>query len=132
AREGRRVVPGPSVGVLPPGGEPYLPLRQAIPADREAKETKFDFDLPRGVWLEGQVKDKATGRGVPAQLQYFAFTEWKLEGRMILPVGEGVQQFHDPFRQLTTDEQVKFRILAAAERGMLAATATGEGANRYL
>jgi RNA polymerase sigma factor (sigma-70 family) len=130
--EGRLVAPGPSVVVLPPEGEPYLALRKAMPADREAKETKFDFDLPRGVWLEGQVKDKATGRGVPAQLQYFAFTEWKLEGRMILPGGEGVQQFRDPFRQLTTDEQGKFRILAAAERGMLGATATREESNHYL
>jgi RNA polymerase sigma factor (sigma-70 family) len=129
--EGRPIVPSPSVVVLPPEGEPYLALRKALPADREAKETKFDFDLPRGVWLEGQVKDKATGRGVPAQLQYFAFTEWKLEGRMILPTGEGVQQYRDPFRQLTTDREGKFRILAAAERGMLGATAIGEGSNHY-
>ncbi|HEV3343667.1 MAG TPA: sigma-70 family RNA polymerase sigma factor, partial [Pirellulales bacterium] len=60
------------VVLLPPDGEPYLALRKTVPADKEAKEAKFDFDLPRGFWLEGQVKDKATGRGVPAQLQYFA------------------------------------------------------------
>ncbi len=129
--EGRLIVPGPSVVVLPPEGEPYLALRKAMPADRESKETKFDFDLPRGVWLEGQVKDKATGRGVLAQLQYFPLTEWKLEGRMILPAGPEVQQFRDPFRQLTTDQQGKFRILAAAERGVLGATAISEQSNHY-
>jgi hypothetical protein len=121
----------PTVVVLPPEGEPYLALRKTVPADKEAKEAKFDFDLPRGVWLEGQVKDKATGRGVRAQLQYFAFTEWKLNGRAILPAGGEVRQFRDPFRQLVTDEQGKFRILAAAERGLLGATAIGEEANHY-
>ena len=35
----------------------------------------FDLDLPRGVWLEGQVKDKATGRGVQAQFQYLVFQD---------------------------------------------------------
>lgn len=121
----------PSVVVLPPEGEPYLALRKPLPADRESKEAKFDFDLPRGVWLEGQVKDKATGRGVEAHLQYFPFTEWRLEGRAILPGGGGVRQFRDPYRQLTTDKEGKFRILAAAERGMLGATAFGEEANHY-
>ncbi len=123
--------PSPSVVVLPPDGEPYLALRKTVPADKEAKEVKFDFDLPRGLWLEGQVKDKATRRGVAAHLQYFAFTEWKLEGRAILPAGGGVQQFRDPFRQLATDKEGKFRILAAAERGILGATALGEESNHY-
>jgi RNA polymerase sigma factor (sigma-70 family) len=123
--------PNPSVVVLPPAGEPYPALRQTVPPDKEAKEAKFDFDLPAGVWLEGQVKDKATGRGVAAHLQYFPFTEWRLEGRAILPNGGGVQQFRDPSRQLTADKEGKFRILVAAERGMLGATATGEESDHY-
>jgi RNA polymerase sigma factor (sigma-70 family) len=125
--------PMPSTGVvaLPPDGEPYLALRKTLPADREAKEAKFDFDLPRGVWLEGQVKDKATGRGVQAHLEYYAFTDWKLEGRMILPAGEGARQFRDPFRQNATDKEGKFRLLVAADRALLGATAMAEEMNHY-
>src|SRR5262249_2347222 len=49
---------------LGPAGEPYLALQRGLP-QRDTKPVVFDFDLPQGVWLEGQVKDKVTGRGVP-------------------------------------------------------------------
>jgi RNA polymerase sigma factor (sigma-70 family) len=123
--------PNTSVVALAPDGEPYLAVTKRLPADKEAKEAQFDFDLPRGVWLEGQVKDKATGRGVYAQLQYFAFTDWKLEARMILPAGPATRLFRDPFQQHITDKEGKFRLLVAAERGMLAATAISEERNHY-
>jgi hypothetical protein len=31
-----------------------------------------DFKLKRGVWIEGKVTDKATGKPVPGQVEYFA------------------------------------------------------------
>jgi hypothetical protein len=123
--------PNTSVVALAPEGEPYPAVIKGLPADKEANATTIDFELPRGVWVEGQVKDKATGRGVPAQLQYFAFTEWKFEDRRILPVGDGGRSFRGPFERLTTDKDGKFRILAAADRGLLAASATGEEAKHY-
>jgi RNA polymerase sigma factor (sigma-70 family) len=122
--------PTSSIVALPPDGSQYLGLTRRLPVDREGKEATIDFDLSSGVWLEGQVKDKATGRGVHAKLKYFAFTDWKLEGRMILRVGEGERYYGEH----TTDKEGKFRILAAAERGMLGAVAVvavGEESNRY-
>jgi RNA polymerase sigma factor (sigma-70 family) len=120
-----------SVVALAPDGEPYPAVIKGLPGDKGTEVATLDLDLVRGVWLEGQVKNKATGRGVPAQLRYFAFTEWKFDNRMILPVGDGGRSFRDPFKQLTTDKEGKFRILAPADRGLLAASATGEESNHY-
>ena len=47
----------------------------SMPEAKEATPAVVDFDLPRGVWLEGQVKDKATGRGVRARLGYLVFAD---------------------------------------------------------
>jgi RNA polymerase sigma factor (sigma-70 family) len=124
-------VAGPAVVALPPDGQPYLAVSRPLPADREAKEAKFDFDLAPGVWLEGQVKDRTTRRGVFAWLGYFAFTEWRLEDRRIMPAGDGERTYVDPFWRSATDQEGKFPILVAADRGMLGAVPQGEQSNHY-
>jgi hypothetical protein len=78
------VGPGNGVVALPPDNEPYLAMRRQLPAGKEAVAT-FDFDLPRGAWLEGQVKDKATGRGVAASLNYFLLDSPRDRGGITLP-----------------------------------------------
>jgi hypothetical protein len=124
-----------TIVALPPDGEPYLALTRTLPADKEAKEEKFDFDLPRGVWLEGQVKDKVTGRGVVAQVRYLVFerpTPPAEEVPIRTPPGFGGQgpYYRDPYGD-HTDEQGKFRILALQGRGLLGAMAIGKAHGRY-
>jgi hypothetical protein len=120
----------PSIATLPADGSPFLGLAKRLPADREVKEATLDFDLTGGVWLEGQVKDKATGRGVQALLRYFALADWKVDGRMIQRVSEGGRYSSDPFGRHTTDEEGKFRILVPAGRGLLGAAAIEAESNR--
>jgi RNA polymerase sigma factor (sigma-70 family) len=127
----RRLEASPGIVALPPAGEPYLSPIMRLPADKEAKETTFDFDLPRGVWLEGQVKDKATGRGVLAEFQYLIFQD-------PMPAPEGIQglpgstgpYYRDPYGNVT-DAEGKFRLIAAPERALLGVSAAGEQAGRY-
>src|SRR5205823_1705322 len=114
---GLPLTPGVLLGIpivaLPPDDEPYRALRKGLVVDKDAKQATCDFDLPRGVWLQGQVKDKATGRGAQAQLRYFSFTEWKIEGRQILSAGEGGRYYRDPYKSdPVTDKEGKFRFLA--------------------
>jgi RNA polymerase sigma factor (sigma-70 family) len=126
---------GPSVVALPPDGEPYLALVKRLPADKETKEAALDFDLPRGVWVEGQVKDKATGRGVVAQLRYVVFQR-PTPPEPGVPIkappgfGSGGPYYRDPYGD-RTDEEGKFRILAAQGRGLLGASAIGKERGRY-
>jgi RNA polymerase sigma factor (sigma-70 family) len=115
-----------AVVVLPPDGEPYLAVQTEVPEGKEGKAASLDFDLPRGVWLEGQVKDGATGRGVKARLGYFVFADGPDE-----PAAQGL--YIPPMAGLChmTDGEGKFRIVAAPHRGILAARATGEARERY-
>jgi RNA polymerase sigma factor (sigma-70 family) len=119
-----------SLVALPPDGEPYLALIKRLPTDKEPKAASFDFDLPRGVWLEGKVKDKDTGRGVPAQLRYVVFQDpAPAEGVQGLP-GVSGPYYRDPYGD-NTDQDGKFRIIVAADRGLVGASALGEERNRY-
>jgi RNA polymerase sigma factor (sigma-70 family) len=111
--------------VLPPEGEPYLALRRALP-ENDTKPAVFDFDLPRGVWLEGQVKDKVTGRGVLARLGYFVFGDGPdkdLARTLYIPPMPGLAHW--------TDRDGKYRIVAAPCRGMIGARAVGDAADHY-
>jgi RNA polymerase sigma factor (sigma-70 family) len=120
------VGPGNGVVALPPDGEPYLAMSRRLPAGKEAVAT-FDFDLPRGAWLEGQVKDKATGRGVAASVSYFLFDS-------PLPGTAEASLLRDAFARpvVMTDPEGKFRMLVAQEEhGLLGASALGENAGRY-
>jgi hypothetical protein len=119
------VGPGNGVVALPPDAEPYLAKNRQLPAGKEAVAT-FDFDLPRGAWVEGQVKDKATGRGVAASLSYILLDAAR-------PGAGEASLYRNPFAPPNqTDAEGKFRILVGQEeRGMLGATALGENAGHY-
>jgi hypothetical protein len=118
-----------TVVALPPDSEPYLALRKRLPRDKETKQVTLDFDLPRGVWLEGQVKDRVTGRGVPAQFHYHVFPEDKLAPGLA-PGAGGTDYYRDPY-QCQTDEQGKFRTVAALDLGLLGVVAVGSGDDGY-
>jgi RNA polymerase sigma factor (sigma-70 family) len=126
----RRYEVAPGVVVLPPAGEPYLALIKRVPADKETRETTIDFDLPRGVWLEGQVKDKSTGHGVLAQLRYMTFHAPARPAAGPQGLGSPGPYYRDPYGDMT-DNEGKFRLIAALERGVLGASAVGPEAGRY-
>jgi RNA polymerase sigma factor (sigma-70 family) len=111
---------------LPPAGEPFLSVSRPLAEETQAKAGNFDFDLPRGVWLEGQVKDKATGRGVEARLGYYVFNGSPDDAevrRLYIPPVFGLSY--------STDRDGKFRIVAAPYRGLIGARAKGETKDRY-
>src|SRR5262249_47440274 len=61
-----------TVLALPAAGQPYLAMKK--PAEGPGLEpVTLDFDLKKGVWLQGQVTDKETGRGVQSRLTYCVF-----------------------------------------------------------
>jgi RNA polymerase sigma factor (sigma-70 family) len=119
-----------TVVALPPDGEPYLALRKRLPRDKETKQVPLDFDLPRGVWLEGQVKNKVTGRGVPAQFHYHVFPKEKLAPGLAPQGPREPGYYRDPYR-CQTDEQGKFRTVVALDRGLLGVVAVGSGDDTY-
>ncbi len=111
--------------VLPPPGEPYLAVRKPAGAESEGEIIPLDVALPRGVWLEGRVTDKATGKGVESRLGYHLFPEAGGEaelGELFFPrmAGDG----------LRTDRAGRFRFVGYPGRGLLGARVDGaNGAN---
>lgn len=117
-----------SVVALPHEGEPYLALLKSLPEDKAAREVRLDFDLAPGVWLEGQVKDKTTGRGVQAQVRYFRFVGGQLDIGLFRRPGEP-SYYWDLYKDQMTDPEGKYRLVIARGRGVIGARATGP--NRY-
>ncbi|HEV3261593.1 MAG TPA: sigma-70 family RNA polymerase sigma factor [Gemmataceae bacterium] len=102
----------------PPEGQPYLMALKSVPAGRGLDSVTVDFRLKRGVWIEGKVTDKATGKPVRARVEYFVFED-------------------NPHRReapgLTTDSYLEnraddgtFRVVALPGRGMIGARAWGD------
>jgi RNA polymerase sigma factor (sigma-70 family) len=67
AGQGIQVLPEPSLGYLPAGG------RTGQAADLEP--ARLDFKLVRGIVIRGRVTDKATGKPVPARVDYLVFAD---------------------------------------------------------
>jgi hypothetical protein len=55
-----------------PADQPYLPALKEVRRPRGREPLRADFVLPRGVWAEGRVTDRRTGRPVRAQIEYVA------------------------------------------------------------
>jgi RNA polymerase sigma factor (sigma-70 family) len=63
---------GNKVEIVPPGDQPYVRVQADVPNGTGLGPVTLDFELKRGVWIEGQVTDKVTGRPARGGVQYFA------------------------------------------------------------
>jgi RNA polymerase sigma factor (sigma-70 family) len=61
---------GLPVLAIPPEDEPYLVGFQEVKRGPGLDPTAVNFELKRGVWAQGTVTDKATGKPVRAYIQY--------------------------------------------------------------
>jgi protocatechuate 3,4-dioxygenase beta subunit len=60
------------VHVLPPEGQPYLPLETELKWPKGAVKKEIDLTLPRGVLIRGKATEQGTGRPVArASVQFF-------------------------------------------------------------
>jgi hypothetical protein len=71
---------GNKIVVIPPRDLPYVAVHTGVPDTPGLGPVTVDVELRRGVWIEGRITDKATGRPVRAGVEYFA-----LEGNPNLP-----------------------------------------------
>ena len=63
---------GNEVVLSPPEDQPYLLAQYKLPSAGEMKPIKIDLVLKRGIWLQGRITDKVTGKPVEARLRYSA------------------------------------------------------------
>jgi hypothetical protein len=61
---------GIPVLAIPPADQPYLVGFKEVRVEAGLDATTVDFRLKRGVWVQGQVTNKVTGKPVQAYIQY--------------------------------------------------------------
>jgi hypothetical protein len=63
---------GYSIAVVPGKDQPYVPRHVDVPDGVGVGEVTVDIELKRGVWIEGKITDKVTGKPVKAGVEYFS------------------------------------------------------------
>ncbi len=65
---------GCRIAVIPNDDQPYVRRFQEIPDRPGLDPVTADIDLRRGVWIEGRITDKRTGRPLRGAVEYFAMS----------------------------------------------------------
>jgi RNA polymerase sigma factor (sigma-70 family) len=60
------------VMAVPSSAQPYLPALKGVRLGSRSEPLRADFTLVRGLWTEGRVTDKQTGKAVQANIEYCA------------------------------------------------------------
>jgi RNA polymerase sigma factor (sigma-70 family) len=122
-REGKHLLEA-----LPAAGQPYLSVGKTPAAPPGLGPVTVDFALKRGVWIRGRVTDKATGRPVPALVEYGAFAD-----NPFLKEAAGYRDGDSDRAQVRTAADGSFTLLGLPGPGLVAAKATDpEDEGRYL
>ncbi len=100
------------IRALPPADQPYLPASDNVEVRLDREQETVDLKSKRGVWLRGRVTDAASGKPLPANVQYFAFRDNPSAGS--LPIGQ--------LRPVITNADGKFAICGLPGRGILGVT----------
>jgi RNA polymerase sigma factor (sigma-70 family) len=63
---------GYSIAVMPGKDQPYVPRHIDVPDGTGVSEVTVDIELKRGVWIEGKITDKVTGKPLKGSVEYFS------------------------------------------------------------
>src|SRR5205823_2033525 len=58
--------------LVPRDDQPYLSAHAVVPDTPGLDPVTVDFEIKRGIWIEGKITDKGTGKPVQTRVQYFA------------------------------------------------------------
>jgi RNA polymerase sigma factor (sigma-70 family) len=64
--------PGYKIVAIPAGDQPYLVQSRPVPGDLGPGPATVDFEVCRGVWIEGKMTDKLTGKPLHGAVEYFS------------------------------------------------------------
>ena len=63
---------GNKIAFVAPLELPYVPVHAKVPDTAGLHPVTVDFEIKRGVWIEGNVTDQVTGKPVKAAVDYFS------------------------------------------------------------
>ncbi|SIO61105.1 Signal transducer regulating beta-lactamase production, contains metallopeptidase domain [Singulisphaera sp. GP187] len=66
---------GNTIVAVPKADQPYAPCVKEVPDGPGLAPVSLEIELRRGVWIEGKITDKATGKPVTGFVEYFAHSK---------------------------------------------------------
>jgi RNA polymerase sigma factor (sigma-70 family) len=60
------------IRLMPRDAQPYVSVHALVPDSPGLDPVTVDFELKRGVWIEGKITDKVTGKPLKASVEYFS------------------------------------------------------------
>jgi hypothetical protein len=107
---------GNRIIAIPGGDLPYPARGMDVPDSPGLDPVTVDIDLRRGVWIEGKITDKATGRPLKSGVEYFAlFNNPNLAD---YPGFDGAMR---PFEGVRAGKDGSYRLAALPGPGLIAA-----------
>jgi RNA polymerase sigma factor (sigma-70 family) len=62
------------IAAVPGLDQPYVPVHLDVPDSRGLDPVTVDVELKRGVWIEGRITDKVTGKPLQASVEYYSLS----------------------------------------------------------
>jgi RNA polymerase sigma factor (sigma-70 family) len=106
-RDGNRIV------AIPNQGLPYPAVHAEVPSSPGLDPVSVDIELKRGIWIEGQITDKETGKPLKAIVEYFAL--YSNPSLRDYPGYDGTFEL----RSTVTKQDGKYRILGLPGPGFV-------------
>ena len=112
---------GNKIRLVPRDDQPYLSVHAIVPDTPGLDPVTVDFELTRGIWIEGGVTDKVTGKPVRGSVDYFA-----LENNPNVRDHPGFDGTIPPVWGHETKQDGSFRVVGLPGPGLIAVFYTGE------
>jgi len=107
---------GYTIVAISDGDRPYVATHKDVPDGPGLAPVTVDIELKRGVWIEGKITDKVTGKPLKASVEYFAL--YNNRHLRDYPGFDGTF-FHD--RVNGTKEDGSYRVVGLPGPGLIAA-----------
>jgi RNA polymerase sigma factor (sigma-70 family) len=108
---------GYTIVAIPDRDRSYLAIHKDVPDSPGLAPVTVDLELRRGVWIEGKITDKVTGKPVKGSVEYFSlFSNPNLRD---YPGYDGTF-FHDGRGVVATKEDGSYRVLGLPGPGLVA------------
>ena len=106
---------GNKIRLVPRDDQPYVSVHALVPDSPGLDPVTVDFELKRGIWIEGKLTDKVTGKPVQASVEYFA-----LDNNPNVRDHPGFDGTIPPLWGIETKEDGSFRVVGLPGPGLIA------------
>src|SRR5262249_26966295 len=106
---------GNKIRLVPCDNQPYVSVHADVPDSPGLDPVTVDFELKRGVWIEGKLTDKATGKPAQGYVEYFA-----LHDNPNLRDFPGFEGTRASYTSTLTKEDGSYRVVGLPGPGLIA------------